>query len=361
MNEKPEISIIVPIYNVEKYLGRCLDSLISQTFKAIEIICVNDGSTDGCYDILMQYSLKDSRIRVINKSNGGVSQARNVGINGGIAPYIMFCDPDDKYHPEACDILHKAITRCGDDFAVCGVDVVRESKDICPSITSAYFDLPFDEKCSVLLNYQTVRKINPCVWNKIFRRELINKYKIQFPVGVDHEDDCFCMKYMLASTCASVVKEKLYYYILRDNGFMSRQKERDAVFIKVMTSMMDDVYDFVMRNGLWEYKKALYLRFYASFFNSAYHKMSKRNKGDCYRYALPFLEKIGKNSIEELPNSSCREALLSVFSKDYIYFGKKTIGIGSFNFVKIVRKPNRYEVRVLGIPVYLKRYSFDIL
>ena len=97
---KPTVSIIVPIYNVEKYLGRCLDSLLAQTLKNIEIIAVNDGSTDLSLKILKEYSIKDSRIKIINKPNGGVSSARNEGIQLASGEFIGFVDPDDWVDPE---------------------------------------------------------------------------------------------------------------------------------------------------------------------------------------------------------------------------------------------------------------------
>ena len=93
----PKISVIVPVYNVEKYLSECLDSIINQTLKDIEVICVNDGSTDSSLSILQDYASKDDRIKIIDKKNEGLGYTRKVGLDNAIGDYILFCDSDDKY------------------------------------------------------------------------------------------------------------------------------------------------------------------------------------------------------------------------------------------------------------------------
>ena len=351
----PEISVIVPVYNVEKYLHRCLDSLIAQTFKSIEIICVNDGSTDGSLGILNEYAAKDSRIIVVDKKNGGVSSARNAGLQRSNSPYVMFCDPDDEYCPNICDSLYKAITIWKSDFARCGVDLVRNKSHICPSVNAAYFELLLKDGC-VQLSDDVVKMVDSCVWNKIFRRKLIEKYEISFPEGLVHEDCCFYLKYAMVSTSATILSDKLYRYILRDNGIMSQQGKlvkQAADYIRIM----DDVYGFMLRNGLWASKGALFLKFFACFFNIAYHSMPGEDKSECYELALPILNKIGEREILTKTDGSYRKALISIHKGDYVYFGRRYWGIGPLKLVRVVSKIERYEVRILGIPVYLKRYT----
>lgn len=112
---RPLISVIVPVYNVEKYLPQCLDSLIKQTFLPFEIICVNDGSTDGCNEILSRYAAKDRRIRLICQNNRGLSAARNAGLKKAKGQYVLFVDSDDFLHPETLSSLYRANypPRCG--------------------------------------------------------------------------------------------------------------------------------------------------------------------------------------------------------------------------------------------------------
>lgn len=350
----PEISVIVPVYNVEKYLRRSLDSLIAQTFQSIEIICVNDGSTDGSLGILNEYTVKDSRIIVVDKKNGGVSSARNAGLQRCNTPYVMFCDPDDEYRPNTCDVLYKAITEEKSDFARCGVEVVRKESHTCPSIKDEYFVLPVEDG-SVQLSDDVVRMIDTSVWNKIFKRNIINNNGINFPVGLVHEDTCFYLKYAMVSSSATILAAKLYLYILRDNGYMSQHGKQVSSSLDYIR-IMDDVYGFMLRNGLWESKGALFLKFFACFFNIAYHSMPGGDKNECYNLALPILNKIGEREILTKTDGAYRKAFMSIFRRDYVYFGRRYWGIGPLKLVKVVSKVSRFEVRFLGIPVYLKRY-----
>lgn len=129
----PEISIIVPVYNVEKYLPRCIDSILAQTFTNFELILVDDGSPDNCGAICDEYAQKDSRVVVIHKENQGVSSARNRGLDVAQGKYIMFCDSDDKVDARWCELLHKAITRNPDAWVVSNlwrVDALNTCKAI---------------------------------------------------------------------------------------------------------------------------------------------------------------------------------------------------------------------------------------
>ena len=103
MKEQPLVSVIIPVYNVERYLAQCLDSVSHQTYQNLEIICVNDGSRDGSLDILRRYADEDARIQVIDKANGGVSRARNDALDCARGEYIMFVDSDDWVEPDACE------------------------------------------------------------------------------------------------------------------------------------------------------------------------------------------------------------------------------------------------------------------
>ena len=111
MNNQPKVSIIVPIYNVEEYLVKCLDSLVNQTLKEIEIICINDGSTDNSLEILKAYAQKDDRITVINKKNSGVSDARNTGLEMANGEYVMFVDSDDYLEIQTCQSIYEKIKK----------------------------------------------------------------------------------------------------------------------------------------------------------------------------------------------------------------------------------------------------------
>ena len=145
-----EISVIVPIYNVEKYLEKCLDTIINQTFKDIEIICVNDGSVDCSRNILEEYKNKDSRIKIVDKENGGLSSARNAGLKIATGKFISFIDSDDWVSSTFLEKLYKNITSYDTDISICAVhqfdEKTRSNDDTVPYFTLEHFDNSFDDK-----------------------------------------------------------------------------------------------------------------------------------------------------------------------------------------------------------------------
>ena len=126
----PKISVIIPVYNTENYLKECLNSVINQTFKDIEIICVNDGSTDNSLSILEEYARTDSRIKIINQKNQGVSSSRNNGIKSARGEYIMFLDSDDLYKPDLCEKVVEKIDSQSPDIVMWGHDCRCDKKII---------------------------------------------------------------------------------------------------------------------------------------------------------------------------------------------------------------------------------------
>lgn len=210
----PIISIIVPVYNVEKYLCQCVQSILDQTFQNIEIILVNDGSTDMSASICNEFKEKDHRIVVINKENGGLSDARNVGIKVAKGRYIAFVDSDDFVHKEMLNKLYQRITIDGSDMAVCGYiqyynNVKRSEQYIYGRdevISPARF---FD---SILSN----EKIGNYAWNKLYKKELFAE--ITFPKGKAFEDINTTYKLVLLSDKISIINEALYYYRQRCNS-----------------------------------------------------------------------------------------------------------------------------------------------
>ena len=119
----PLVSVLIPVYNVEKYLSRCLDSLINQTLTDIEIICVNDGSTDGSLKILKQYQEKDNRIVIVDKKNGGLPSARNAGLDRARGQYVGFVDSDDYVEPSMFETLYKTAKKKNSEVVICGAQI----------------------------------------------------------------------------------------------------------------------------------------------------------------------------------------------------------------------------------------------
>lgn len=216
MNEL--ISIIVPVYNVQKYLPRCIDSIINQTYKNLEIIVVDDGSTDDSGKICDEYAKKDNRIRVIHKENGGLSEARNIGINQANGDLIGFIDSDDYISKDMFEILRKSLIKYQTDISICNIQNVNED-GVRLSTQMDYHE----EKTQVLEKKEALQllledKIKSYAWNKLYKIELFDD--IRYPKGKKMED--LATTYQLFDRATRVVfnQEICYYYVYRKNSIL---------------------------------------------------------------------------------------------------------------------------------------------
>ncbi len=227
-------SVIIPVYNVEKYLSKCLDSVTSQIFADIEIICVNDGSTDGSLSVLEKYAQKDNRIRVINKENQGVSAARNDGIEASSGEFIMFLDADDMYLPQTCEYVYEKIKQDNPDIVCFGhsnsvklVEKLARRKD--------------KAKLGNIIANQVF------IWNKAFRKTFLTESGIKFPVGVKTaEDIVFCCLCYFCNPKYSYIPKSLYLYTAKRENSATNQSayciENDMNAYRVITE--SDLYKF---------------------------------------------------------------------------------------------------------------------
>ena len=205
-----KISIIIPVYNVEKYLRQCLDSLIGQTLKNIEIICVNDGSKDNSLEILREYKNKDSRIVIIDQINQGVSVARNNALKIAKGEYIGFVDSDDWVDADFFEKLYYSAIKNDCDIAVGGIAWNFTSGEL------DFIDLKF--KKSKIFNktsdkYKITRVAKAAyIWNKIYKKELFEKLKLEFEPGICYEDMMFSHIILHESEKLVTVPNTFYHY-----------------------------------------------------------------------------------------------------------------------------------------------------
>ncbi len=211
-----KISIIMPIYNAEAFLAKTITSLIEQTFTDIEIICINDGSKDSSLQILYDFAKKDSRIKIFDQENSGPAKARNVGLENSTGKYIMFCDADDWYEGEMCQVMYDAMETKDIDFAMCDTNIIDEIDGLDRGDSISYYRLPY-QGMKKLINYKEKDAVNALLWNKIFKKECIDKYNITFPNGCFHDDDAFVFQYLCASSNAYFIDKQLYNYFRRKN------------------------------------------------------------------------------------------------------------------------------------------------
>lgn len=215
---KDLISIIIPVYNVEKYLDACLESVVSQTYKNFEAILVNDGSTDDSLKICNSYCERDPRFRTITTENGGLSMARNRGMDIAQGEFICFLDSDDMFHERYLETLHDLILQYDADFSCCAFtrkDPPRWSTEP-PHIYSESGEEILDH-----MNRDDV--VKTVVWNKLYRRRLIEDNRLRFEAGRLYEDMLFTPQMLYCSKRAVYTDERLHYYRVRKDSIMQRK------------------------------------------------------------------------------------------------------------------------------------------
>lgn len=229
MKEK-KVSIIVPIYNTEKYLKKCIDSILCQTYVNIEVILVNDGSPDKSLKICREYELLDERICVIDKENGGLSSARNAGIDICTGEYITFVDSDDYLEKTAIQTLVDMVEYDHADVAYIHEVNVDESDNIFGTITTIHTKKEYD--ASSFLRAICERKVNCAVWGKLFYRDVFDE--IRFNENRLNEDFLFLSELFLGRNLKIIEDEYCgYYYLIRENSISRHgfgKSSRDSVY-----------------------------------------------------------------------------------------------------------------------------------
>lgn len=244
----PEVSIIIPVYNVAKYLGCCLDSVLAQTFQNFEVICVNDGSTDNSWEILQQYALKDKRIKAITQENKGLSEARNTALKAAKGEFIAFIDSDDFIAPEFLTVLLKAQADTNADIIGCDFKKIYKETDSLKEVKKFHPKF-YADALAVLLHKNNFIHFN--VWNKLYKREVIGD--IRFIPDIYYEDWVFnCCVFEQAQGFAWV-KEKLYAYRI-SNGSIMRSDFNEKKLQDYVTGIRE-VYAYFMANAPEKWEK----------------------------------------------------------------------------------------------------------
>lgn len=208
------ISVIVPVYNVEAYLRRCIDSILAQTYVNLEIILVDDGSTDGCGAICDEYAEKDDRIKVIHKENGGLSDARNAGLNAFTGKYVTFIDSDDWIEKEFIGYLHQLIVDNNADLSVCDFNYIDEKGKLYNSpLNSGHVHVwRQEETLSMLLSGN---KMETSAWAKLYKATIFTNRRFRYPLGRLFEDIPVTYGYLLESELTVFGERALYNYFYR--------------------------------------------------------------------------------------------------------------------------------------------------
>lgn len=253
MKQNIAVSVIIPIYNVEKYLKKCVDSILNQTFEKYEIILVDDGSPDNCPKIADDYAEKYPEIiTALHKKNGGVGDARNFGIEHARGEYILILDSDDYVEPNMLECLYNNAVRYESDIVLCGFKSVNESGNVI-SITEE--NQPEDKLMS-LKSHKSLLLTNPAPWNKMYRRNLFVENKdIRYPCGIWYEDIRVTLKLLKAAKIITYVNKPLYNYLWRE-GSQTNNKNCDRNS-EIIDAFEDILSYFKNTNSYEEYKEEL--------------------------------------------------------------------------------------------------------
>lgn len=269
----PKISIIVPVYNVEEYLEKCIDSILNQIFKDFELILVNDGSTDNSLDICKRYKSIDDRICIIDKKNGGLSSARNAGLDIAKGEYIGFVDSDDYIHPQMYEILYDQIIKNKADISICNYEEVY-NYDEC------YFHYNENNKPDTIIEYlsniQSLERIDSpegvifvVAWNKLYKRDIFKN--LRYKHGIIHEDEYIIHRILYKCEKVVHIKKALYFYMQRDGSIM--QEKTKITRIDYLLALSDRI-NFFYEKGLKDLQNK-YERLYLVEIFNIYPKLKK--------------------------------------------------------------------------------------
>ncbi len=318
------VSVIIPVYNVEKYISKCLDSCLNQSFSDIEFICVNDGSTDSSLDILTHYQKYDSRIKIIDKQNGGLSSARNAGVAAAIGKYILFVDSDDYISQVTVEKLYENAEKNNSDVVI--FDYISGELYLSAERTlnqfqflSEYENKPFNIS---VLGFNGYKFISQTAWSKLYRTDFI-KDKISFCEGIIYEDNPYWTEVYLSAQRITYLPMALYYYVTNRPGCIMQSLGKEVFDI---FKVYEYVEKYFSNHGLYEkYKDEInlvklmnyirnYLRiepqFKEAFYNAImskkisinYDKFINGNYLDIEKKYIMFFKKMNELSYAEFKN-----------------------------------------------------------
>lgn len=283
-------SIIVPVYKVEKYLDKCVESIINQTYKDIEVILVDDGSPDNCPLICDEYAKKDSRVKVIHKTNGGLSDARNKGLEVATGDYILFIDSDDYIELDACEKFSRFQ---GKNYDILIGDAIVEG-GICD-----LSHIELNKAVSGVIYYKEalLKHRTPVVaWINAYRHEFLKENDLKFKYGILHEDEEFTPRAFLIAQTVVCTKNFFYHYMIRSDSIMQQKDQRRHAVDSYNTCCEHEVRfrkikDVELKNLLLDSLVTSYL---SSFQRAKLYQYGKEyiHKDFCLRNAYTFKTKL---------------------------------------------------------------------
>lgn len=321
------ISIIVPVYNVEKYLKKCVYSILNQSYKNLEVILVNDGSTDNSGKICDELSREDSRIKVYHKDNGGLSDARNYGVAKANGEYVGFVDSDDYIDQYMYENLYKAIRKYNTQIAECGITRVYKNNKLRPHYDGEEYSLVVDRE-GYLKEYLENRKVYGAAVCKLLSIDLAKVLK--FPDGKVYEDVFYTLELLKKVDKYTLISGNYYYYYIRGNSITTKTfSSRDMDYIEII----DKIGEYTL-NNYTKLKEKLFIRqgfAYLSIFNQIIQLNDYRQIPE-YSILIGKLKNIRSNIIfNKLAPKSLKIAIILLNINERLY-------------KKVLKKYKKYEV-----------------
>ena len=349
---RPFVSIILTAYNAERTIRQCLAALIAQTYSNIEIICVNDGSTDKTPDIINNFAQQDSRLKVFNNSNQGTAKSRYFALNQASGEFIMFCDADDRYEKDMVETMVSAVVENNVDIAMCDCNIIDLSNGKLQNrATNEYHHLQL--KGYQKISPETINKINVVVWNKIFRKSLLKKYNIEYPEKYEHDDCIFVYKYLAFARTFFGINKKLYNYVVGNPDsmmgklFTGKNRESKYDFILCRYNLYDflETHETQLKGTLIEISRCQIRIFYAML-----------NKSDKQKAFLLIKEMIEKYPML-LENKEFQKIRKTVTPEEFekIFFKQKVSPVEQIFSIKNNLYKTHKVLRILGIKINIKR------
>lgn len=276
------ISVIIPVYNVEEYLHRCIDSILNQTYQDIEIILIDDGSTDNSGKICDEYALKDNRIRVIHKENGGLSDARNIGLNSMKGKYVTFIDSDDYVENFYIKELYELIIKYNSEMSICPYTIITNNRYA--NIGKDYKETVLNtETCLSRMLLEEGFSVSACA--KLYKVELFEN--IKFPKGKLYEDNGITYKLILKSNKIAYGGTSIYKYYIRDNSITNKQfliKDLDYIYLTDIAA--DEIFQkYKLLESECQINKAMArIRILIKMANSTLNREGQKAEKECIYY-----------------------------------------------------------------------------
>lgn len=279
-SDKVKISVIVPIYNQERYLKRALDSLQEQSLKDTEFICINDGSKDNSLNILSEYANRDSRIKIINQTNQGVGKSRNNGLKIAKGEYIAFLDPDDWLEHTSLESLYKKASEQNCDMLLFNFNKVDESGNLINTLNfKTRLRKVYDLREDKTFNWRDIKPkvlggLYPAAWNKIYKRDFVKKSKLHFTNSNLMEDTVFVFGATLKAKNIGYLNKNLYNYVIHNKSALHTSSDKNLCIFK----SIDSVKKLIMDLGLTEDLKKEYDSFILRFITMLAGRISSKTK-----------------------------------------------------------------------------------